>query len=95
MDPNAPADPPAPPRPRRLQAEQAQYEEAHATMDPNAVAAVLHAHPYCPDALLTMADLYRSTGESAYAGAEGQGHGRLGRRPAMPTGLELGLGHRP
>ncbi|EFN53652.1 hypothetical protein CHLNCDRAFT_136380 [Chlorella variabilis] len=43
------------------------YEEVQATFDPNNVAALLQSHPYHLDALLTMHDLYRSTGEQAYA----------------------------
>jgi hypothetical protein len=43
------------------------YEECQATFDPNAVAALLHYHPYHPDALLTMHDLYRQMGENATA----------------------------
>jgi hypothetical protein len=51
-----------------LQAVQDLYEECQATFDPNHIAALLHSHPYHLDALLTMHDLYRSTGEQAYAG---------------------------
>ncbi len=50
------------------QAVQALYEESQLTFDPNAVAAVLQSHPYHIDSLLTMADVYRSTGDNAYAG---------------------------
>ena len=45
------------------------YEQCQATFDPNAIAALLHAHPYHLDALLTMHDLHRSMSENAYAGA--------------------------
>ena len=45
------------------------YEECQATMDPNAIAGLLHSHPYHLDSLLTMQDLYRSMGEHAQAGA--------------------------
>jgi hypothetical protein len=43
------------------------YEECQATMDPNAIAALLQRHPWHLDALLTMADFYRAMGENAAA----------------------------
>lgn len=43
------------------------YEECQATLDPNAIAALLQRYPWHVDSLLTMADLYRSMGENAYA----------------------------
>jgi hypothetical protein len=49
------------------QAVQELYEEAQASHDPNNVAALLGSQPYHLDALLTMHDLYRSTGDQAYA----------------------------
>ena len=58
-----------------LQAVQDLYEECQATFDPNHIAALLHSHPYHLDALLTMHDLYRSTGEQAYAGGWSEGVG--------------------
>ena len=48
------------------------YEECQATFDPNAVAALLHSHPYHLDALLTMADVYRSMGEHSAADEMGE-----------------------
>ena len=60
--------PPSLPTYLPLQAVQELYEDCQATFDPNNIAALLHAHPYHLDALLTMHDLYRSTGEQAYAG---------------------------
>ncbi|KAI3425283.1 hypothetical protein D9Q98_009050 [Chlorella vulgaris] len=49
------------------QAVQELYEDVQATFDPNNIAALLQNHPYHIDSLLTMHDLYRSTGEQAYA----------------------------
>jgi hypothetical protein len=48
-------------------AQQSLYEEVQATHDPNAVAAMLRSHPFHLDALLTMADVYRSMAEHTYA----------------------------
>lgn len=40
------------------------FEQAQASYDPNAVAAVLHQFPYHVDSLLAMNELYRSLGEA-------------------------------
>jgi hypothetical protein len=40
------------------------FEQAQASYDPNAVAAVLHQFPYHVDSLLAMNELYRSMGEA-------------------------------
>ena len=61
-----------------MQAVQQLYEECQATFDPNAVAGLLHSHPYHLDALLTMHDLHRSMGEHAYAGEGGRVGGWYG-----------------
>uniref|UniRef100_A0A383V684 Transcription factor 25 n=1 Tax=Tetradesmus obliquus TaxID=3088 RepID=A0A383V684_TETOB len=43
------------------------FEQAQASYDPNAVAAVLHQFPYHVDSLLAMNELYRSMGEAQAA----------------------------
>eukprot|EP00879_Flechtneria_rotunda_P027791 GHRR01029790.1.p1 GENE.GHRR01029790.1~~GHRR01029790.1.p1 ORF type:complete len:676 (+),score=286.92 GHRR01029790.1:138-2165(+) len=43
------------------------FEQAQASYDPNAVAAVLHQFPYHVDSLLAMNELYRSMGEAQTA----------------------------
>lgn len=62
------------------QAVQELYEEAQASYDPNNAAALLGSQPYHLDALLTMHDLYRSTGDQAYAGTPA-----LHAAPATPA----------
>jgi hypothetical protein len=44
------------------------FEQAQASYDPNAVAAVLHQFPYHVDSLLAMNELYRSMGEAQVGG---------------------------
>ena len=43
------------------------FEQAQASHDPNAIAALLQHAPYHVDSLLAMHDLYRHMGENAYA----------------------------
>ncbi|KAK9851873.1 hypothetical protein WJX84_005125, partial [Apatococcus fuscideae] len=43
------------------------FEQSQASMDPNRIVQILQQHPYHIDSLLTMYELYRSTGEQAYA----------------------------
>eukprot|EP00775_Hariotina_reticulata_P003344 gene3344-3620_t len=49
------------------QAAQRVFEQAQASYDPNAVAAVLHQFPYHVESLLAMNELYRSMGEAQTA----------------------------
>ncbi|KAK9846792.1 hypothetical protein WJX84_000742, partial [Apatococcus fuscideae] len=49
------------------QAVQRVFEQSQASMDPNRIVQILQQHPYHIDSLLTMYELYRSTGEQAYA----------------------------
>lgn len=44
------------------------FDQAQASYDPNAVAAVLHQFPYHVDSLLAMNELYRSMGEAQVRG---------------------------
>ncbi|KAL6754257.1 transcriptional repressor TCF25-domain-containing protein [Haematococcus lacustris] len=46
---------------------QATFERCQASMDPNAIAGLLHQAPYHVDSLLAMYDLYRNMGENQYA----------------------------
>jgi len=43
------------------------YEQAQASLNPRNLMGLMQSHPYHIDGLLTMSDLYRSTGETAYA----------------------------
>jgi hypothetical protein len=51
------------------------FEQAQASYDPNAVAAVLHQFPYHVDSLLAMNELYRSMGEAQVGSTAARGEG--------------------
>jgi hypothetical protein len=53
------------------------FEQAQASYDPNAVAAVLHQFPYHVDSLLAMNELYRSMGEAQVGLLGWRGGGKL------------------
>lgn len=50
-----------------VQRVQEAYEECQQSFQPQSLMALLQAHPYHVDTLLTVCDLYRSTGDGAYA----------------------------